>query len=316
VIYKKNHSISLIVITCIIVFTIGAVIRYRTPNDLSKIKKKNIEGFAIITISNIIKAGFWKIDFKTGKPLMIAKNSMNVFKKGEKNQKRYTDPDISPGNKILAYTLEFNGKRSVGLMSTDGTNERPFLELEGDDIFCPSFSPDGKTLATISNDKIYITPYPALKDIELQSITQPEVAPRSLSWYENTLLGYITHGNIFKIVNIETAESKSIGKAKEASFSPDSKLLAVAYKNRLTIFNLSKTKEFFKKETPLNTFNIKTIGKLSWSPDSSYILTSIHKKRFTQKYKQTIIINVKNGEIFNLPKSWKASISHSWSKPE
>jgi len=313
---KIKQPVTLIIITCLVVFMLGAIFRLKSPNSIDELKKKNIEGFFILTISTVIKAGFWKIDLKNAKPEMIAKNSMNMFKKGEKNQKRYTDPNLSPNNQILAYTLEFNGKKSVGLMTIDGLKEVPFVELEDESIYNPTFSPDGKTIAMISNDKIYITPYPPIKNIELQSITQKEVSSNSLSWYSNNLIGYINKENIFKIVDIETAKTKPFIKAKQAAFSPDSNFLAISTGKKLVIYSLQKARKTFEKNgTPFNTIKIRTLGQLTWSSDSSYILTSISEKSFSEKQNQTALIDIKTGEIIYLPKSWKDSLSHAWSKP-
>ena len=122
---NKSQITAFIIIVCFFLFFIGIANRYsKSHKGLNSLEGKNLKGFIVLEISNVVKAGLWKIDLEKLKTEMIAKNSMNLFKKGDKSRKRYLDPDFSPDGRIIAFTLEFQGQKSVALMLGNGEKER------------------------------------------------------------------------------------------------------------------------------------------------------------------------------------------------
>jgi len=311
--FKINNLGTTLILLCAIVFIIGATFRFYSRDSIEAITEKKLSGFIVLNISNIIKAGLWKMDFKKVKPEMIAKNSISIFRKGTKNAKRYLDPSISPKGQFIAYTLEFNERKSIAIMLNDGTKETSFVELDEDNIEKPSFSPDSKHIAMISANKVYISSYPPEKTLELQSITQPDVLSKALTWASPKFLGYINKNNIFKLVNIETSETKSFGKAEQASFSPDTKMLAISKKKKLLIYPVSTSENNFTIQTKAQKqLQVEIKGKITWAPDNKHILATIKRDTILNSTYQIAIINIETKEKLFFPKNWKASTSHSW----
>ena len=238
---------------------------------------------------------------------------MDLFKKGDKNRKRYLDPDLSPDGKILVYTLEFQGKKSIALMSSSGTNERPFLELEDENLEKATFSPDQKSLALISENRVYLTSFPPSEDAELQSVTASGVENRYLSWLSTMVVGFIGQDGHLKIVDVETANIKSLIKADQGAFSRDGNKLAISYKNELSIYEVHRGEDRLDIQLSEKlSFPKKVIGKITWSPEGTHLLVTITVRKLFKTYTQIAIINIETEEMIFLPRNWRESTAHTW----
>lgn len=312
---SRKQLNTLLVILCLVIFAIGLSLRFRKLGSIKDLAGKDLPGFVVLEISNVVKAGLWKLDFKPPKTEMVAKNFMNIFSKNAKNRKLYKDPSISPDGRFLLYTLNFKNKKSIAIKDVNGLNEVPFIELDDNDIEKPAFSPDQKHVAMISNNKIYISVFPPKAQREIQNITSSTVSNRYLSWANPTLLGYINTSGIFTVVNIETADEKPLIKADMASFSKDGNLLAISSSDELRIHSVTKGKNNIQvSPKPINSLSYKILSQITWAPDNIHILAFIKTYKFFREIKQLAIINTSTEEIHFLPENWKHSDGHSWSE--
>jgi Tol biopolymer transport system component len=296
-----------------VVFALGVSLRYRRHSGIEKLSELNLSGQIVFEISNIVKAGIWKLNLKTLKTEMIAKNSVSVFSKKSKKRKQYLDPNISHDGKFVIYTLNFIGKRSVAVMNSDGSSEIVFIELPDSNIEKPSFSPDKKHVAMISNKRVYISVFPPKKQREIQSVSTNNVSNHHLSWLNNKTILYKDDTGIYNLLNIESAEAKPLIKAENSAISKAGDLLAAYEDGDLKIFYIDKESGEIA-QNPQKIISVTIYGKITWSPDGKYILATINANNLFGTNKQIAIIDIEKEEFYHLPKMWKKSLAHDWAE--
>lgn len=202
----------------------------------------------------------------------------------------YFSPD---GSTIVFNQSDYLSYEKIYIMDADGLNPKLFLDLNGIAAFCPSWSPDGKTIAYVVEDNgkqglytIRIADRLITRISDMQPFkSQPTWSPDSKKIIfdsKYTQKKYLGNG-IYEatnlggayIINVDTKSiERYIDSASEPALSPNGRMLAYNDKGRFCIINPedpSASSYIFIPDSKI-PFKMNEIIPIRWSPDGKYVV--------------------------------------------
>lgn len=202
-------------------------------------------------------------------------------------------PYFSPNGRSIIFNRHVS-RYELYIMDSNGKNVQPFLNTINFGVCCPSWSPDGKSIAFIVEDKLY-------KGLYVVDADNPD-NPRKIidampvlnqpSWsadskmiafaYEKISTKYLSAnvrmerqiGGIY-VVDVKTGQiRRHIPLARQPAWSPKEDLLVFERDYKYYLMNVndfSESSEKYLLSNNPNPFGDRASRPITWSPDGKYI---------------------------------------------
>lgn len=236
--------------------------------------------------------------------ISVADGSVKVLKKHKIYSFHSIRMSLSPDGRYVAYDFpveEHEGLRDIYLLATDGSGEEIRLTEHPADDYYPVWSPDGKTIAFVSNRSKDRTAGLWLQMVNSKPMQKPQLVKKetgsifSQGFTRNGSLFYITSGSSTDVcvAALDMEKEKllspprpiwSKGKNTAPVWSPDGKSMAYAsqrippgsFRQRTVLVVRSaetgKEREFALKSNTFSSDPNGPLGQILWSPDGKSIL--------------------------------------------